>query len=127
MGSNSSTVETSQKHTLFFNRITDRDYLNVLAKYGTLGVNALQDATPKRTGKTAASWTFEIREDYASGEISIQFINTNIQNGVNIAIILDVGHATGRGSWVKGRTYIDPAIQPIFDQMAEEAWKEVIH
>lgn len=127
MGSNSSTVETSQKHTLFFNRITDRDYLNVLAKYGTLGVNALQDATPKRTGKTAASWTFEIREDYASGEISIQFINTNIQNGVNIAIILDVGHATGRGSWVKGRNYIDPAIQPIFDQMAEEAWKEVIH
>lgn len=127
MGSNSSIVETSQKHSLFFNRILNKDYLNILAKYGTLGVNALQDATPKRTGKTAASWTFEIKEDYSNGQISIQFINTNIQNGVNIAIILDVGHATGRGNWVKGRNYIDPAIQPIFDQMAEEAWKEVTH
>lgn len=108
----------------FFNSVLNRDYLNVLAGYGKEGVQVLSEATPKRTGLTAASWTFEITQN-SSGEIAISFLNTNIQNGTNIAIILDTGHGTSRGGWVKGRHYIDPAIQPIFDRMAEAAWKEV--
>ena len=108
----------------FFNSVLNRDYLNVLSGYGKEGVQVLAEATPKRTGLTAASWTYEITQT-ASGEISISFLNTNIQNGENIAIILDVGHGTKRGGWVKGRHYIDPAIQPVFDRMAEAAWKEV--
>jgi hypothetical protein len=108
----------------FFNSVLNRDYLNVLSGYGKEGVQVLSEVTPKRTGLTAASWTFEITQN-ASGEIAISFLNTNIQNGENIAIILDVGHATKRGGWVRGRHYIDPAIQPIFDRMAEAAWKEV--
>ena len=102
----------------------NRDYLNVLAGYGKEGVQVLSEATPKRTGLTAASWTFEITEN-TSGQIAISFLNTNIQNGTNIAIILDTGHGTSRGGWVRGRHYIDPAIQPIFDRMADAAWKEV--
>jgi hypothetical protein len=108
----------------FFNSVLNRDYLNVLSGYGKEGVQILAEATPKRTGLTAASWTYEITQT-SSGEISISFLNTNIQNGENIAIILDVGHGTKRGGWVKGRHYIDPAIQPVFDRMAEAAWKEV--
>ena len=108
----------------FFNAVLNRDYLSVLDKYGKMGVNALAEVTPKRTGLTAASWTYEIEQN-ATGEISISFFNTNIQNGQNVAVILDTGHGTKRGGWVKGRHYIDPVIQPIFDQMAEEAWKEV--
>lgn len=108
----------------FFNSILNRDYLNVLSGYGKEGVQILAEATPKRTGLTAASWTYEITQT-VSGEIAISFINTNIQNGQNIAIILDVGHGTKRGGWVKGRHYIDPAIQPVFDRMAAAAWKEV--
>lgn len=108
----------------FFNSVLNRDYLNILSGYGKEGVQILAEATPKRTGLTAASWTYEITQT-ASGEITISFLNTNIQNGQNIAIILDVGHGTKRGGWVKGRHYIDPAIQPVFDRMAAAAWKEV--
>lgn len=108
----------------FFNSILNRDYLNILSGYGKEGVQILAEATPKRTGLTAASWTYEITQT-VSGEITISFLNTNIQNGQNIAIILDVGHGTKRGGWVKGRNYINPAIQPVFDRMAAAAWKEV--
>lgn len=108
----------------FFNSVLNRDYLNILSGYGKEGVQILAEATPKRTGLTAASWTYEITQT-ASGEITISFLNTNIQNDQNIAIILDVGHGTKRGGWVKGRHYIDPAIQPVFDRMAAAAWKEV--
>lgn len=108
----------------FFNSVLNRDYLNILSGYGKEGVQILAEATPKRTGLTAASWTYEITQT-TSGEITISFLNTNIQNGQNIAIILDVGHGTKRGGWVKGRNYINPAIQPVFDRMAAAAWKEV--
>lgn len=112
------------KTKAFFNRVLNKDYLNILSGYGKEGVQALAAVTPKRTGLTAASWTYEIIEK-PNGEITISFLNTNIQNGENIAIILDTGHGTRRGGWVRGRHYIDPAIQPIFDRMAEAAWKEV--
>ena len=94
-----------------------------LDKYGQEGVNALSSATPVETGTTARSWRYEIvRKD---GSVSINFLNTNIQNGVPIAIILQYGHATRNGGWVEGRDYINPAIQPIFDRIANNAWREV--
>ena len=94
-----------------------------LDKYGQEGVNALSSATPVETGTTARSWRYEIvRKD---GSVSINFLNTNIQNGVPIAIILQYGHATRNGGWVEGRDYINPAIRPIFDRIANNAWREV--
>ena len=94
-----------------------------LNKYGQEGVAALASATPIDTGKTAASWYYEIREE--NGEIIISFNNSNIQNGVPIAIIIQHGHGTGTGGWVQGRDYINPALQPIFDEIANRAWREV--
>lgn len=107
----------------YFKKLMDSDELRFLMKYGQMGVAVLSLATPVDTGKTAASWTFDIvKED---GLIKLTFNNTNIQNGINIAIILDVGHGTGNGGYVVGRNYIKPAIQPVFDEMAKNAWKEV--
>lgn len=97
--------------------------LSFLDKYGAEGVAALSAATPVDTGKTAASWRYEIVR--GRGSVTISFENTNIQNGVPIAIILQYGHGTRNGGWVQGRDYINPAIQPVFDKMAEAAWREV--
>lgn len=94
-----------------------------LNRYGQIGVKALANATPKNTGKTAMSWEFQIQE--SDGVYSIEWYNTNENRGVNIAVILQYGHGTGTGGYVQGRDYINPAIQPIFDQIAQEAWKEV--
>ena len=94
-----------------------------LDKYGQEGVNALSSATPTETGTTARSWHYEIVRK--NGSVSINFLNSNIQNGVPIAIILQYGHATRNGGWVQGRDYINPAIQPIFDKIAHNAWREV--
>lgn len=104
---------------------TDRrsKIVRMLKKYGELGVAALYEATPKQTGLTAASWNYEIWED---GETySVFWTNSNIQNGIRIAVILDLGHATSSGGYVEGRDYIKPAIRPVFDEIAGEAWKEV--
>lgn len=95
----------------------------VLDKYGQQGVAALASATPVDTGKTAQSWDYKI--SITSGSVSITFHNTNIQNGVPIAIVLHYGHGTRNGGWVQGRDYINPAIQPIFDKMVNDVWKEV--
>ena len=97
--------------------------LSILDKYGREGVAALASATPTETGKTASSWFYEISHD--KGSATITFSNSNIKKGVPIAIILQYGHGTGTGGWVEGRDYINPAIQPIFDKIANEAWKEV--
>jgi hypothetical protein len=94
-----------------------------LDKYGREGVAALASATPVETGRTASSWYYEIQR--SKGSATISFLNSNIQNGVPIAIILQYGHGTGTGGWVEGRDYINPAIQPIFDKIAEDAWREV--
>ena len=102
---------------------------NKFAKFGDLdhfgreGVAALKSATPVKSGLTASSWYYEIKRE--KGKISISFHNSNIQNGVPIAIILQYGHGTRNGGWVQGRDYINPAIQPIFDEIANNAWKEV--
>ena len=97
--------------------------VGILDKYGREGVAALASATPTDSGKTAASWEYEIIRQ--NGSVSIVFKNTNVNKGVNIAVILQYGHGTGTGGWVQGRDYINPAIQPIFDRIADEAWKEV--
>lgn len=94
-----------------------------LDQYGREGVAALESATPVDSGTTASSWYYVI--EHTNGSSVISFHNSNIQNGVPIAIILQYGHATGTGGWVEGRDYINPAIQPIFDKIAKEAWREV--
>ena len=107
----------------FLERAKNLVHLSDLDRYGREGVAALASATPVDTGKTAASWYYDIKINKESA--SITFNNSNIQNGVPIAIILQYGHGTKNGGWVEGRDYINPVIQPIFDKIAEEAWKEV--
>ena len=97
--------------------------LSILDKYGREGVAALASATPIDSGETANSWFYEISHD--SGSATITFCNSHMNQGVPIAIILQYGHGTGTGGWVEGRDYINPAIQPIFDKIVEEAWREV--
>ena len=112
-----------EKLTRYLVRVGKGIKLADLDKYGREGVAALASATPRDTGLTANSWYYEIIK--GKGTASITFYNSNIQNGIPIAIILQTGHGTGTGGWVQGRDYINPAIQPIFDELAERAWKEV--
>lgn len=109
--------------TAYLERAKKGVNIRSLEKYGQEGVAALASATPVDTGLTAKSWYYEIEN--LNGRVRISFGNTNIQNGVPIAIILQYGHGTGTGGWVQGRDYINPAIQPIFDRLASEAWREV--
>lgn len=111
------------KLTRFLEKAKEAVHLGDLDKYGRAGVAALASATPVDSGKTASSWYYRITN--RNGSVTISFHNSNIQNGVPIAIILQYGHGTGTGGWVEGRDYINPAIQPIFDQIANDAWKEV--
>lgn len=97
--------------------------LNMFYKYGLRGIVALSQNTPVDTGLTASSWEFDITQ--VKDQITLKFNNTNIQNGVPIAIILQYGHGTRNGGWVQGRDYINPAIQPIFDEIAKDMWEEV--
>lgn len=118
------TVTGSFKHIEnFFDRIVYHKYYESFNQCGERGVEALRLATPVDSGKTASAWSYEVSGD--NGVLSITWSNSNVNKGVNIAIILDTGHGTRGGGYVVGRHYIDPAIQPIFDQMAEELWKEV--
>ncbi len=107
----------------FLNRMLRRTYLNDLQKYGEEGVRALAAATPKDTGLTAASWSYEIIQE--DGRVRLVWKNSNINDGVSIAVILQYGHGTRNGGYVQGRDYINPAIAPIFDKIADNAWKEV--
>lgn len=111
------------KLTKFLERLKEGVGASQLDKYGRAGVAALSSATPVDTGLTSQSWYYEIESSKEGA--SIAFYNSNNQQGVNIAIILQYGHGTGTGGWVEGRDYINPAIQPIFDEIAESAWKEV--
>lgn len=112
------------KTTKFLHNVLRIDYKLILAKYGKKGVKALSDATPVDSGVTAESWKYDI-EETASGP-SIIWSNENLNDGVNIAILLQYGHGTRNGGYVVGRDYINPAIQPIFDEMANAVWKELI-
>lgn len=111
------------KLTSFLERAKEAVRIGDLDKYGREGVAALSSATPVRTGLTANSWYYEI--EHQNGSVSITFNNSNVNKGVPIAIILQYGHGTRNGGWVQGRDYINPAIQPVFDRIANEAWEEV--
>jgi hypothetical protein len=108
----------------YLRRLKQTELFAVLGKYGSMGVAALSDATPVESGETAASWTYTIEQ--RPGYYSIRWHNTHVNKGLPIAILLQYGHGTGTGGYVQGRDYIMPAVRPIFDQMADEAWKEVM-
>lgn len=107
----------------FLKKSFGRNYVGILEKFGQQGVAALSAATPVDSGVTATSWSYEIIQNGSS--ISIVWNNSNVQKGINIAIILQYGHGTRNGGYVSGRDYINPALKPIFDKMADAAWKEV--
>lgn len=111
------------KLTRYLERVKEAAKFGVLDKYGREGVAALSSATPVDSGLTASSWEYSIERQ--NGSVSIVFTNSNINKGVPIAVVLQYGHGTGTGGWVEGRDYINPAIQPIFDRIADDAWKEV--
>lgn len=99
------------------------NYFNNLDRLARKGVDALSSATPYDSGLTASCWTYEISREGRGATIS--WLNTNVNDGVNIAVILQYGHGTGTGGYVQGRDYINPAIQPIMDEIAEDVWREV--
>lgn len=118
-----SCVPKFKKTDSYLERLKEVFHSGLLDKYGKLGVDALAAATPKDSGKTAASWSYEIKRE--NHTVTINWKNSNIQDGVPIAVILQYGHATRNGGFVQGVDYINPAIAPIFYNIAEEAWKEV--
>lgn len=107
----------------FFNWVVKRKYLNFFNRVGELGLKALQDATPKDTGKTAASWSYSVQEDDQG--MSITWTNSNVNEGANIAILIQYGHGTGTGAYVQGIDYINPALKPVFDAFANKIEVEV--
>ena len=111
------------KLTRYLERVKQAINRGILDRYGRAGVAALSSATPVDSGLTAASWDYVIEN--RNGSASVIFTNSHINNGVPIAIILQYGHGTRNGGWVQGRDYINPAIQPVFDKLVEEAWREV--
>lgn len=111
------------KLTRFLEKAKEVVRLGDLDKYGREGVAALASATPIESGRTANSWYYQVENK--NGSASITFYNSNVNKGVPIAIILQYGHGTRNGGFVQGRDYINPAIQPIFDRIADEAWREV--
>ena len=108
----------------FLKKLQELNLERILSKYGQEGVNALREATPIDTGKTASSWAYRIDKNAVS--ISLVWYNTNINKGVNIAVILQYGHGTGTGGWVEGIDYINPALRPLFEKIASDAWEEII-
>lgn len=119
------TVKGNFKKTRsFIKKILRLDFYSILTKYAEEGVQALSSATPIDTGRTADAWNYEIVKE--KDRVSIFWTNSNMNDGVPIAVVLEYGHGTGQGGYVQGRHYISPAIQPVFDKIAEAAWKEVV-
>lgn len=105
-------------------RYIRKNIIPILKKYGEAGVEALREATPKDTGKTSESWSYEI--DQHDNGARIIWKNSNVSDWANVAVLIQYGHATKNGGWVEGIDYINPAMKSIFERLAEEAWKEVI-
>ena len=114
---------TYSKTEMYLKKAANNSFYHSLSKYGEMGVKALQEATPKETGLTSESWSYRIEE--TGNSVRIIWTNSNRNKGVPIALILQYGHGTGTGGWVEGRDYINPAMQPVFDQIEREVWKEV--
>lgn len=107
----------------YFNKLHEAAQIRALEKYGREGVRELEKATPKDSGRTADSWSFTVERTDESAVI--YWKNSNINKGVNIALILQYGHGTGTGGYVRGIDYINPALEPVFDKLADDAWREV--
>ena len=107
----------------WLNKVKNARFLDLLSGFGAEGVNALSAATPKQSGVTANSWQFDIEK--GSGSYKLVWSNSHVNRGTNIAVILQYGHGTGTGGYVAGRDYINPALRPVFDKIAEKAWKVV--
>lgn len=108
----------------FLKKAKKHDYIRTLERFGQEGVEALSLATPANSGYTATCWSYEIR--MTADDCAIYWTNDNIQDGwFNVAVGLQYGHATGTGGWVQGFDYINPAIRPIFDRIAEDVWREI--
>ena len=118
-----STDKGDFKKTIDFLKNADKNVLPVLHEYGQKGVMALRDATPKDTSLAASSWDYTI--DGVEGDYTITFYNYDIEDGYNVAILIQYGHGTGTGGYVAGRDFINPALQPIFDNLADDIWKEI--
>lgn len=113
-----------KKTEKFLKRSFGKDYRGVLEKYAHMGVENLSAFTPVDTGITATSWSYEIIQNESS--LSVVWHNNNVQNNINVALLLQYGHGTRNGGYVEGIDYINPALKPVFDKMAEAAWKEVM-
>lgn len=111
------------KTTKYIERLRETVRLGILDKYGREGVKVLSEATPVDTGETARSWSYKITRERNSATLS--FYNSNVIDGVCVAVILQYGHGTKNGGWVEGRDYINPAIQPEFDKIVDDLTKEV--
>lgn len=111
------------KITQYLEKQRSSNRKRLLEKYGALGVKYLSEATPKDTGMTSNSWGYSVNS--SKDKMSIEWSNSNVENGVPIAIILQYGHGTGTGGYVQGRDYINPAIQSVFDEMSKELWEEM--
>lgn len=107
----------------FLMRVQRKEFFRGLSKYGDQGVSALRKSTPKDTGETSQDWTYEIV--LKSNSLSITWSNSNVVNGVPVAILLQYGHGTGTGGYVQGIDYINPAMRPTFEKILEDVWKEV--
>jgi hypothetical protein len=107
----------------FLNKMAQAEFTAMLSHYGQVGVDALASATPTDSGLTASSWTYTIEK--VRGKYSLIWHNTNVVDGVPVAILIQYGHGTGTGGWVEGRDYINPSIRPIFDMITEEVWRQV--
>ena len=107
----------------FLKKVTKIDFATLLEKYAQQGVSALSAATPKDTGLAASSWDYQI--EVGKGESKITWINTDIEGGYNVVLLVQYGHGTKNGGYVQGRDFINPAMQPVFDNMIYEIWKEV--
>ena len=111
------------KTFVFMERLQSLFHTGILDQYGKEGVKALKSATPVDTGTTAASWRYEIKT--LKDGMAIEFHNDNVVDGCNVAILIQYGHATRNGGYVRGRDYINPAIRPVFDRMSEELSRKV--
>lgn len=111
------------KTTKFFNFVLRKDYYSILEKYGQAGVEALREATPKRTGKTSESWSYSIEK--SKHGVDLIWSNSNTSRGISIALLIQNGHGMPSGYYVEGIDYINPALRPIFDAMGKDAWEEV--
>lgn len=107
----------------YLKRMASSDSVSGLAKYGDEGVQALSKATPVDTGLTASSWRYRIVNE--KGRPGIEWYNTNVRNGTPVAILIQYGHGTGTGGYVRGKDYINPAMRPVFDTIVASFWKEV--